>query len=164
MGVNKYSEYVVILPEDDANRQIINGFLNVIGVNLNAIDVRAVAGGWKKALSLRIKPLIKELENNKNMSLLVVIDFDLQFEKRLKIFKEKLGNNLIDRAFLLGAISEPEKLKKEFNLPYEKIGRALAKSCLTNNFSIWENDLLKHNLPEIKRITSQIRSTLFETF
>jgi hypothetical protein len=116
VGVNKYTKYVVILPEDDANRQIINGFLNVIGVNFRAIDVRSVAGGWKKALSVRIEPLLKELETNINMSLLVVIDFDCQFKNRQRIFRQKVGDHLIDRAFLLGAISEPEKLKKEFNL------------------------------------------------
>jgi hypothetical protein len=45
---------------------------------------------------------------------------------------------------------------------YEKIGRILAENCLTSNFTMWEKELLKHNLPEIKKITDSIKSTLFE--
>jgi len=38
MSVNKYAPHIVLLPEDDANRQIANGFL--LGSNLNSRSVQ----------------------------------------------------------------------------------------------------------------------------
>ena len=33
MRVNKFIEHILVLPEDDANRQIINGF--ILNLNIN---------------------------------------------------------------------------------------------------------------------------------
>ncbi|MEL6815565.1 MAG: hypothetical protein AAFP03_12215, partial [Cyanobacteria bacterium J06598_3] len=51
MSVNKYQECLLVLPEDDANRQLANGFSNNIGINENVIQVLPEAGGWKKVLN-----------------------------------------------------------------------------------------------------------------
>jgi hypothetical protein len=49
MSVNRYKQHVLILPEDDANRQIANGFL--LDVNARQVQVQNVGGGWSAVLA-----------------------------------------------------------------------------------------------------------------
>lgn len=48
--MNKYKPHVLVLPEDDANRQIANGFLLNSNLNRNAIQILPIAGGWLKVV------------------------------------------------------------------------------------------------------------------
>jgi hypothetical protein len=54
------------LPEDDANRQIANGFLLNPYLNERAIQVLPIVGGWKKVLdefnSVHAREMNKYLE------------------------------------------------------------------------------------------------------
>ena len=49
MSANKNKLHVLVLPEDDANRQMLNGFL--LEFPTRQIQGLPVAGGWKKVLS-----------------------------------------------------------------------------------------------------------------
>jgi hypothetical protein len=44
-GINRYLDHALILPEDDANRQIANGFL--LEANSRKIQILPEVGGWK---------------------------------------------------------------------------------------------------------------------
>jgi hypothetical protein len=49
MSVDKYSPHVLVLPEDDANRQLANGFhLNTDWNRSRQMQVLAAAGGRTK--------------------------------------------------------------------------------------------------------------------
>ncbi len=48
MSPNKYAPHVLVLPEDDANNDIANGFLRHDALDLRAIQVLPCAGGWGK--------------------------------------------------------------------------------------------------------------------
>jgi len=50
MSINKFKPHILVLPEDDANRQIANGFIQALNVNERAIQVMPNADGWKKAV------------------------------------------------------------------------------------------------------------------
>ena len=50
MSVNKYLPHVLVLPEDDANRQLANGFLLDRALMTRSIQVLAEAGGWTAVL------------------------------------------------------------------------------------------------------------------
>lgn len=50
MRLNKYRPHLLVLPEDDANRQIANGFILHPNVNSRAIQVLPPSGGWRKVL------------------------------------------------------------------------------------------------------------------
>ncbi len=50
MKVNRDKEHLLVLPEDDANRQIVIGFINDLNVDNSAIQVVPIADGWKKAV------------------------------------------------------------------------------------------------------------------
>ena len=51
MSVNVYKPHVLVLPEDDANREIANGFLLAPSLKLRNIQVLPCAGGWGKVLA-----------------------------------------------------------------------------------------------------------------
>jgi len=48
--MNKYLPHLFVLPEDDANRQIANGFILSLNLDTRKIQVLNEAGGWKKVL------------------------------------------------------------------------------------------------------------------
>ncbi|MGA2659008.1 MAG: hypothetical protein ABSH34_16015 [Verrucomicrobiota bacterium] len=50
MSVNKYRPHVYVLPEDDANRQLANGFLLHPDLLARNIQVLPEVGGWHEVL------------------------------------------------------------------------------------------------------------------
>ena len=48
MSVNVFQPHLMVLPEDDANRQIVNGFLLDPSLNQRAIQPLPIDGGWSK--------------------------------------------------------------------------------------------------------------------
>ncbi len=50
MSTNKYKAHILVLPEDDANRQIANGFVLHPNLNERAIQILPAAGGWTKIM------------------------------------------------------------------------------------------------------------------
>ncbi len=50
MSVNKYYPHLLVLPEDDANRQLANGFLLDPSLMARRIQVIEEVGGWMQVL------------------------------------------------------------------------------------------------------------------
>lgn len=50
MSVNRYKPHVLVLPEDDANRQLATGFLLHSSLSHQQVHALPVAGGWTKTL------------------------------------------------------------------------------------------------------------------
>lgn len=46
MSINKYKAHLLVLPEDDANRQMANGFILDPNLNERVIQVLPPVGGW----------------------------------------------------------------------------------------------------------------------
>lgn len=162
MSSNKYIKHILVLPEDDANRQIANGFLLNPNLDMRAIQVLPPAGGWKKVLSLFTDNHISGMRKYPLRMILMLIDFD-QDEDRLKTIKDKIPEDLLARVFVLGSQSEPEELKKNIAQlnTFEKIGKALAKDCSNNTDEIWGHDSLKHNKSELDRMIASVKPFLF---
>lgn len=164
MAQNRYLPHLVVLPEDDANRQVMNGFIDFFDVNFRVINIRPVAKGWGKTLDGdRLDSLLCELARYETMRLLLVLDFDRQFNSRFEMFKQKVGDVLLNRAFLLGVLTNPEELKARCNRSFEKIGKDIAKGCRDDDTSLWEDELLRHNIPEIRRMAADVKCFLFRS-
>lgn len=157
MSVNKYLPYVYVLPEDDANRQLANGFHLELG-GIRQMQVLPVAGGWNKVLELFKSEHVTAMTRNGNQFTVLLIDFDGQ-EDRLEKAKEAIPDYLLDRVFVLGSLTTPEALKVALG-PYEDIGRALAEDCRKGADTTWGHRLLRHNSRELERI-HKVCSTLF---
>jgi len=162
MSINKYHKHLLVLPEDDANRQIANGFLLDSTLNARAIQILPPAGGWTKVMDSFINTHVSGMYQYQDRMILLLIDFD-QDEKRLDYLKNEIPNDMKERVFVLGTLSEPEELKKNIaNLnTFEAIGKALAQDCINETDKIWGHDLLKHNRNELDRMISSVKPFLF---
>ncbi|EDN69870.1 conserved hypothetical protein [Beggiatoa sp. PS] len=138
MSINKYHKHLLVLPEDDANRQIANGFLLDSTLNARAIQILPPAGGWTKVMDSFINTHVSGMYQYQDRMILLLIDFD-QDEKRLDYLKNEIPNDMKERVFVLGTLSEPEELKKNIaNLnTFEAIGKALAQDCINETDKIW---------------------------
>lgn len=161
MSVNNYKPHVLVLPEDDANRQIANGFLLEASIKQRNIQILPVAGGWIKAFDSLVNDHIKNLIKFKDRHLILLIDFDNHFEERQQYFQEKIPENVRDRVFLLGTRSEPEPLRKQCGDSLENIGNELAAECRRDETVLWGNCLLAHNAAERNRLHEKVKSILF---
>jgi hypothetical protein len=159
MSINKEKPHIIVIPEDDANRQIVNGFCQYVNVKTHNIEYHRIAGGWGRVIDKFEREEITKMESYPDRIVILVIDFDTQ-ENRLDYVKEKIPPELENRVFVLGAWSEPEKLKNKLG-SYETIGEGLAKDCYEDTTEFWDNELLKHNKSELHRMRLIVRPIIF---
>ena len=131
MSVNNYKPHVLVLPEDDANSAIANGFYLEVN-HSRKMQILPPAGGWV---------------NSRDAVL-------TQHEKGLP-------NDLKDRVCGLGARTEPEKLRQAKLGTFEEIGRKLAVECREGKGLLAAHELLTHNPAELARLKATIFSILF---
>lgn len=163
MSVNKYRPHILVLPEDDANREIVNGFLLHPDLDPRVIEVLPPARGWSHVVEDFIQVHVREMRKYPKRRMVLLVDFDQQ-SPRLDQVKDKIPRELIDKVFVLGVFSKPERLKGEMRKSFEEIGKALAQDCTDDTRSTWEHDLLRHNEPELDRMDHAIppvRQVLF---
>lgn len=161
MSVNDYRPHILVLPEDDTNRQMANGFLLDVGnLRYRQMQVLEEAGGWSAVLDRFKSTHIREMDRNLNRLMILLIDFDRDGNRLGKV-KKVIPDHLIDRVFVLGVWSEPEALKSDTGKSYETIGSTMAKECREGTNTTWQHDLLKHNVDEVARLREHVLSILF---
>lgn len=159
MSVNRHSPHVYVLPEDDANRQVANGFLLDPSIVDYRIRVLEEAGGWKETLDRFLSIYVAEMDRFPERFMVLIIDFDGRTD-RLDVAKGKIPEHLAERVFILGAMNEPEDLRRELG-SYETIGLAMARDCREGTNMIWAHRELCHNESEIARLRAKVRPILF---
>lgn len=159
MSVNRYQPHVLVLPEDDANRQLANGFHLQID-QIRRMQVLPVAGGWNEVLDHFQVEHVPEMLRWPNRLMILLIDCDGD-QNRLNYARTIIPPGLAARVFILGVLTEPEALKAELG-GYERIGSRIATDCRYGTNQIWRQPLLQHNAEEIDRLREQVRPILFE--
>lgn len=101
MSVNVFQPHLVVLPEDDANRQIINGFLLDPSLNQRAIQPLPIAGGWGKVRDDLSASQADQLRKYPKRHLVLLIDFDGQVAERTQSFQEAIPDDVRDRVYVL---------------------------------------------------------------
>lgn len=160
--VNAYTPHVLVLPEDQANRSIVTGFMKGLPDKFSR-NIMALhnAGGWENVRD-KFKVLIPGLEKFPGRRVILLMDFDGKFPKRSKDVISTIPDGLRNRVFLLGTADEPDKLKSALRRPYEAIGKELAEACASGlDGSLWQHEQLRHNQPELERLVSDVRPVLF---
>jgi hypothetical protein len=160
VSTNKYKPHVLVLPEDDADRQIANGFILNPDFNERAIQILLPAGGWRRVVEEFQNVHAQLMQQYPERRIVLMIDFDNQAE-RISSVKGEIPKELSDRVFILGVLSEPEDLKANLRKSFEAIGESLAQDCSDNTRRVWRHDLLKHNEPELDRMVSLVKPFLF---
>jgi len=159
MSVNRRQPHILVLPEDDANRQLANGFLLDQYLSTWRVQVLVEAGGWSKVLDHFLSDHIVEMDRYPNRFMILLIDFDGR-EDRLQRAKADIPGRLTDRVFILGTLTEPEALKADLG-NYEVIGLKMARDCREETNTTWGHPLLRHNTSELDRLRVKVRPILF---
>ena len=159
MKFNRNQPHVLVLPEDDADRQLANGFLQDPYFLAHRVQVLVPADGWMKVLECFESEHIREMDRYPKRFMVLLIDFD-RHEERLTYAKSFIPTRLIDRVFVLGVLTEPERLRADLG-SYETIGKAMAQDCREATDTTWGHDLLRHNAGEIGRLRERVRPFLF---
>jgi hypothetical protein len=157
MSVNRYRPHLFVLPEDDANRQLANGFL--LSISTRQMQVLTEAGGWTHVRDRFASGHIANMRKYTDCFMLLLVDFDND-TNRLREVMSAIPADLSDRVFVLGALTEPEDLRAELGT-YETIGQTMASDCRDATQTIWLHKLLKHNEPELGRLRTAVWDLLF---
>lgn len=162
MSTNDYRPHIHILPEDDANRQVANGFILSPRITRDEqIQILPIARGWSKVRGWLSGQAVKGMRQYSERYVVGLVDFDGQEQRREQMIAD-VPEDLRNRVFLFGVWSEPEQIKADFR-SFERLGTALAESCDDGlqTGSPWNHELLKHNLEEFERARQILRAVLF---
>jgi hypothetical protein len=162
MSANKHRPHLYLLPEDDANRQLANGFWKEVA-SIRQMFVLPVAGGWSEVLDQFVSVHVAEMDRWEHRHMILLIDLD-DHPERLTTAKEEIPEHLRDRVFILGLLSQPEALRTLLHKPFEDIGSDMARDCREQTDETWGHDLLKHNASELERMRECACPILFPTF
>jgi len=160
--MSRYGDYLYVIPEDDADRQIAVGFEQHDQVNAPRIQVMPPAGGWSYVLRTFQNEYVQKLRDNTRSHVVMLVDFDDQIQKRRKDFEEAIPEDLRSRVFVIGPQHTPEMLKKALNKSFEEIGKSLADNCYADTSGNWDHEQLQHNHAERERLVQTVKSFLFQ--
>lgn len=161
---NREVPHVLVVPEDDANRQIANGFVDHPDVSKAHIQVLQPLGGWLKVKQSLADRQLAGLRTYPNRLLVLIIDYDgIDTGTRFSDVQAAVPEEFRHRVFILGARTDPEQLKRSTpgRPSLEKIGRALAEDCLAGTQSTWSQPELDCNLGELERMRATVGPCLF---
>ena len=89
MSVNKFRPHVLVLPEDDANRQLANGFVLDEDLSTGSIQVLEEVGGWNEVLDHFLSDQVGAMDRYPHRSMVLLIDFRDRDGDRLSYAKAK---------------------------------------------------------------------------
>ncbi len=159
MSANKYKPHVLVLPEDDANSDIANGFLLHDALS-PVIKVLPCAGGWEKVRDGFLSAHVAAMRRFEYRYMVLLVDFDRNSNRFQEMTKD-IPEDIEERVFVIGVWSEPEKLPRANLGSREEVGKQLADECFDKTRDVWEHDLLRHNAAELDRMTTHLRPILF---
>lgn len=162
MSINKEKPHILVLPEDDANRQMANGFIQNCSINETAIQILPIANGWRKVIEKFKTNYLKKMYCYPERIIILLIDCDNNIARISDVKTQEIPNDLHNRVFILGVKSEPEKLKHNIRGGLETVGNNLSKDCVDNTNVTWGHELLTHNATELNLMAPIVRSILFK--
>lgn len=160
MSVNRYSAHMAIVPEDDAYRQIVNGFIRGFPDDVQRrLQPYPPAGGWAKALA-RIDP--QELSKFPGRLLVILIDFDSDIEERGRKIEEARARAGAagDRVFVIGANPEAEDLAREMHMTLARCGRQCADDCGVRRHGLLRLQAFRHNAGVFETLAARFHSDI----
>lgn len=159
--MNRYSPHVYVIPEDDCDRQLADGFVLHDQVKTPRIQVIPPAGGWREVLKKFQTEYIRRLREDPQGHVVLLIDFDGVYGTRRTEFEQAIPDDLKARVFVIGASHTPEELRKSLGRSFEQIGRDLADDCFARTENVWSDTHLRHNDPDRQRLLHVVRPILF---
>lgn len=159
--MNRYMHHVYVIPEDDRDRQLADGFWQHHQVKTPRMKVVEPAGGWREVLRKFETEYIGQLREYPLGHVVMLIDFDGDYQNRRTEFAQAIPNDLRDRVFVVDAGQTPEDLRAVLHRRFEEIGRDLAEDCFANTQVLWGHAQLRHNAPDCQRLIQIVKPFLF---
>jgi len=159
--MNRYLPHVYVLPEDDCDRQLADGFILHDQVKTPRIQVMPPAGGWREVLKEFQTAYVRRLREDPEGHVVLLIDFDGDYSNRREEFERTIPDDLKQRVSVIGASHTPEELRKAMGKSFEKIGKDLADDCFAGTEIVWNHPQLEHNGPDRERLINSVRGFLF---
>ena len=159
--MNRYKPHVFILPEDDRDRQLADGFVLHDQVKSPRVQVLPPAGGWAEVLKTFKTEYISSLTRYPLGFLIMLIDFDGAYNTRRPNLEAEIPEALKERVFVVGVKETPEELRQRFGKSYEQIGLDLADECYRGLETFWSDDHLRHNNPDLRRLDMAVKLLMF---
>lgn len=166
MSINRYRKHLLILSEDDAYKDIANGFVNHYAIVGTQIHIAQSAGGWRELLTLFTQTYLGDVRKYQERHVLMLLDLDGDQKNRTSEILEAIPNDVKDRVFFLCCLDEAEDFKRELGYgKFENFGERLAESCYCSTYGgldpIWGCMQLNHNNDELIRLAMAVRPLLF---
>lgn len=164
---NLYKPHLLVLPEDEANEQLANGIKLSLNINNRTLIIDKPTKGWLKVVKKYTEQVVAEMRKYPSRIVVLLIDFDCDAtkgdtpEKRFFQVLNEIPDDLKSRTFVLGTLDEPEDLKTKLSMSLENIGETLAEDCPDKRNPLWDDDMLKHNAPELERLLESVKHFLF---
>jgi len=158
--MNKYLPHVYVIPEDDADRQLADGFVDHHNVDDRRIKVMPPAGGWRNVLKTFQGEYIQTMRNYQDACVVMLIDFDGHVDDRRAEFEQAIPGDIMPRVFVVGSKDNPETLKNALKISFEEIGKSLANDCDAGTSEHWDHEQLAHNDAERQRLVDAVRPFL----
>ena len=161
MSVNKFLPHVFVVPEDRADEELANGFVQHDQVDGRQVQVLRPADGWPGVLEKFTTQYISYLRNHSEGYVILLIDFDAKYKDQRDRFDKAVPDDLKKRVFVVGAKETPELLRQALGERLEDIGLSLADDCYKGTVDVWGHDHLKHNEPDRLQLVQTVKSILF---
>ena len=94
MALNRERPHLLVLPEDDATRSLANGFIDGARGPMQALNP---ARGWSHVLEEFMNIHADGLRKYPLRHIVLLIDFDNDFHRRLAKFQESITQDVSDR-------------------------------------------------------------------
>ncbi|GEO80249.1 hypothetical protein [Pararhodospirillum oryzae] len=160
MAVNKEKPHLVVLPEDDADRQLANGF--ALEIDSRQIMILPISEGWSRAREDFKGKEEEKMKKYQGRHVVILIDFDEQGDDRYNAVWDEVSEEVRDRTFIIGPRKDPQQLKRALSSEsLENIGRKLARDCRDGTRSVWNHPEIAHNAKELDRFCPAARRILF---
>jgi hypothetical protein len=159
--MNRYLPHVYVIPEDDCDRQLADGFVLHDQVKTPRIQVLPPVGGWREVLKEFQTVYINRLREDREGNVVLLIDFDGEYNNRRAEFEQRIPDDLKQRVFVVGASHTPEELRKAMGKSFEQIGKDLAEDCFAGTETTWNHPQLAHNGPDRQKLLDSLRKILF---
>lgn len=158
MALNRERPHLLVLPEDEATRNIAVGFSDYATGQMQVLNP---AGGWPHVKEEMIKLYVAKLRKYPDCHLVLLIDFDDDFPNRLTLFQQAIPADVANRVYVVGALTEAETLKNATRKKLGPIGQELATECEQGQYQLWNHPQVAHNQPEVQRLHVAVRGFLF---
>jgi hypothetical protein len=159
MSCNSHKPHVLVLAEDEPYRKLAAGFVD--HHDIKSVIRAEVCGGWTSVFD-QARQEIRQMHKFKERILVLLMDFDRNYEARKQRLDEIVPPDLKDRVFLLGANVESEDLKRNFqSSSHFNVGKKIADACVRSPVVLSETPQLTNSIQEMRRLRSKVENFLF---